>query len=433
MRYPVAGEDLEGRQLLSAGAMVSTLQVHPAAYPAIHPNTPVLPFATPSKKATFIDSSVKIEGGSSVVISYQSYIAPYATLNGTGGAIKIGTGSDVLDNAALVANPHHQYRLPQLLIGDQVSIGYGAKILGPSTIGGYGAAAKPTAIGARAEIVGATIAPGAIVSPLARVGPGVTVPSGFRVLPGMNVTTNAEASNPKLGMVVPVTSTDTSTVKKQLSESQTLAVGYSQLYQGSSATGPNPGANPTLGGINNGNLATIEGVSQEPGPSSVSFEPKKSAPQFLTPHQGLVGSLLSNFPARITGLVEIDMRAGQLLHHLGRSNAIRADEGQPIIIGSIARTGNFVTINSPLGGMLTIGRNFRAGTGAVILGGPNVNAKIGDDVTIGSGAVVDRTSLGSGSTVGPGAYLSTSTFPAGTVIPAKAIYIKNKFQGYVRW
>jgi carbonic anhydrase/acetyltransferase-like protein (isoleucine patch superfamily) len=392
-----------------------------------------MPFAVPSKKATFIDPSVAIKGGQTVVISYQSYIAPYVTLDGTGGAIKIGDGSDVLDNAVIAANPHHRHHAPVVLIGDQVSIGYGARILGPSTIGAYEAAAKPTSIGARAEIDGATIEPGAIVSPLARVGPGVTVPSGYRVLPGVNVTTDAQASHPKLGKVVPVTSTDTATVKQTLSLSKSLAAGYAQLYQGNSATGANPGANPNLGGIYYGYLPAVEGVSQEPGPSSVSIEPSKSAPQFATPHSGLVGSLLFNFPARIIGLVKFNMRATPLLHRLGRANAIRADEGQPIVINSIARTGNFVTINSPSGGTLTIGQHFRAGTGAVILGGPNVNAVLGDNVRIGSGAVVDRTSLGSGSTVGQGAYLLTSSFPAGTVIPPKAIYINNKFQGYVQW
>ena len=94
----------------------------------------------------------------------------------------------------------------------------------------------------------ATIEPGAIVSPLARVGPGVTVPSGYRVLPGMDVTTDAEASNPKLGMVVAVTSSDTSTLKQILTDSRGLAAGYTSLYQGNSATGVNIGANPAIGG-----------------------------------------------------------------------------------------------------------------------------------------------------------------------------------------
>ncbi len=412
--------------------MVSRWQKNPTAYPAIRPNTPVMPFTTPTKKASFIDPTVQIENGNSVVISYQSYIAPYATLDARGGgAIKIGDGSDVLDSARIVANPGHAYRAPALLIGDDVSIGPGAIILGPSTIGGYESAAQPTQVGARAIIDDATIEPGAIVSPLARVGPGVTVPSGYRVLPGMDVTTDAEASDTKLGMVVKVTSSDTSTLKQVLTDSQGLAAGYTNLYQGGSATGANIGGNPAIGGIYNGYLPGVEGASMSPGPSYVSGT-KKLGPEFLTPLQGLIGTTLYNFPARVVGEVEFqDQRAWQVALHLGRANSIRADEGQPISIGSIKHTGLHVTISSPLGGTLTIGQDFRAGTGAVILGGPSVNAKIGDSVTVGAGAVLDRTSLGSGSTVGKGAYLQTSTFPANTVIPPGAIYINNKLQGYV--
>src|SRR5262249_45327857 len=146
----------------------------------------------------------------SVVIGYQNFIGPYARLDGRGGAIKIGNSSNVLDNATIVANRGRHLRAPVVLIGNQVVIGFGANVIGPSTIGAFASTAKPTSIGAGAQIDGATIEPGAIVSPLARVGPGVTVPSGLRVLPGVNVTNNAEASNPALGKVVRVTSADTS-------------------------------------------------------------------------------------------------------------------------------------------------------------------------------------------------------------------------------
>jgi carbonic anhydrase/acetyltransferase-like protein (isoleucine patch superfamily) len=392
-----------------------------------------MPFATPSSKASYIDPSVQIENGNAAIVGYQSFIGPYARLDARGGAIKIGYRSDILDNASIVANPQHQRPKPLVLIGNQVVIGFEATILGPSAIGAFAVAAAPTSVGAGAQIDGATIEPGAIVSPRARVGPGVTVPSGYRVLPGVNVTTDAQASNPKLGLVVPVTSADVATIKQTLAENQSLSTGYNRLYQGNAATGLNPGANPNITNVNNGYLAAVLGAGYEPGPSSASFEPKQSAPQFLSPHRGLVGVLLRTFRARITGLVEINERAVEAAHHMGRANAIRGDQGQPITIGSITRTGSHVTINSPLGGTLIFGKHFRAGSGAVILSGPNVNAKLGDDVTIGAGAVVDRTSLGSGSSVGAGAYLLNSSFHSGTVVPPNAIYINNKFEGYVRW
>ena len=130
------------------------------------------------------------------------------------------------------------------MIGGSVVIGFGATVLGPSTIGSYSGTSKPVSIGANALIDGATIEPGAIVSPLARVGPGVTVPSGYMVLPGADVTTNAEASNPKLGMVTPVTSSELATITKTLSANETLATGYVTLYQGNSATGASPWCEP---------------------------------------------------------------------------------------------------------------------------------------------------------------------------------------------
>jgi carbonic anhydrase/acetyltransferase-like protein (isoleucine patch superfamily) len=426
-------ERLDGRALLSASAAISPLQKNPVGYQAIAPNTPIMPFATPAKKASFIDPTVSIVSGSSIVMGYQNFIGPYVTLNGAGGAIKIGNGSDVLDNASVVATAARGRQVNEVLIGNSVVVGFGARVIGPASIGSYADASKPVSIGANAEIDGATIEPGAIVSPRARVGPGVTVPTGYMVLPGANVTTDAEASNPKLGMVAPVTAADLATIVKTLSENASLASGYTTLYQGSSATGASPGANPKLSGINNGNLSTILGAGQEPGTAMASFEPSSSSPAFAAPHQGMPQAILSNFPARITGEVEINMRAWQAAFHLGRANAIRADQGQPIVIGSITRTGLHVTINSPLGGQLTIGQNFITGNRAVVLGGPGVNAVLGDNVSIGASAVVTQTSLGSNATVGAGAYLLNSKFPANTLIPAKAIYINNKFEGYVQW
>jgi carbonic anhydrase/acetyltransferase-like protein (isoleucine patch superfamily) len=313
---------------------------------------------------------------------------------------------------------------------------YSAQILEPSMIGAYGSSAKPTEIGPGALIDQANIEPGAIVSALARVGPGVTVPSGYRVLPGKNVTTNAEASDPALGMVVPVTSSDLTDIGSKLSANLSVAAGYSTLYQGQSATGVSPGVPTTVTGIYNGDLSTIEGAGSEPGSptATTAYLPAGAGPKFPSPHQGLVTGLLFKFPARVTGAVVFNQRAQDVAHRLGRSNSIRADMGGPINIGSIGHTGNGVTINSPAGGELTIGQSFVAGNNATILGGSSTTkVVIGDNVTIGNGAVVEGTSLGSGSTVGDRAFVLDSTFPAGTQIPAGAIYENNTLVGFVEW
>jgi carbonic anhydrase/acetyltransferase-like protein (isoleucine patch superfamily) len=442
VRFQPRSEALEGRRLLSGGfpayisrAELFSLLHDPVGYPAVRPNTPVLPYGTPSKQATFVDPSTHIINGYAVIVGTIDFIAPYSTLDAHGGIIKIGGGTDILDNATIVANPTHPHTAPapEVRIGDQVLISYGATVLGPSVIGAYGSASKLTEVGSGAVIDQATIEPGAIVSALARVGPGVTVPSGFRVLPGKNVTTDQEASDPGLGKVVKVTSSDLSDLFKMQSANLTLAQGYNTLYQGQSATGASPGVDPSITSIFNGNLATIEGTSPQPGSptASTAFLPPGTSPSFPSPHQGLIQASLFGFRARSTGSTLFHSRAGQVAHHLGRSNSIRADQGQPISIGSIAGTGNGVTINAPLGGSLTIGQNFTAESGATILAGSNVKAVIGDNVVIGSGAVVDRTSLGSGSTVGARAYLLNSTFPAGSNISAGAIYINNVHVGTV--
>ena len=137
----------------------------PLGYPVVRPNTPVLPYGAPSKQAAFVDPTARIINGYAVIVSSPAFIAPYSTLNAHGGIIKIGNGSDILDNATIIANPLHPHTAPapEVLIGNQVLVGYGAKILGPSIVGAYGASGKPTEIGPGAVIDQATIEPGAIV------------------------------------------------------------------------------------------------------------------------------------------------------------------------------------------------------------------------------------------------------------------------------
>ena len=438
-------ENLESRQLLSRGsfppyvspAELYSLLHNPVGYPAVRPNTPALPYGAPSKQAAFVDPSARIINGYAVIVSSPGFIAPYSTLNAHGGIIKIGTGTDIMDNATIVANPLHPHKAPapEVLIGDQVWVGYGATILGPSTIGAYGSSVQPTEIGPGAVIDQATVEPGAIVGALARVGPGVTVPSGYRVLPGKNVTTNAAAADPALGLVVPVTNSDTSTLSKLLTANLTLAQGYTTIYQGQFATGASPGIGPPTTNVYNGDLATVLGSGQQPGSptASTAFLPPGTGPTFPTPSGGRIQGNFSGFRARITGGVVFQSSAGNIAHHLGRSNSIRGDIGQPITIGSIGRTGFGLSINAPGNGPITIGRNLVVGNNVTIMGDSTAKMVLGDDVTIGNGAVVEGSSLGSGSTVGARACLLNSTFPAGTQIPAGAIYENNKLVGYVEW
>jgi carbonic anhydrase/acetyltransferase-like protein (isoleucine patch superfamily) len=410
--------------------------VHPIGVEAARPNTPVAPYGSAHTLSSFIDPSVGIVHGEHVIIGYKDYIGPYAKLDASTGLIKIGNGSSILDNATIVSNPTNATNpTTSVLIGDAVLIGFGATVVGPSTIGAFGSTAAATRIGENATIDGATVEPGAIVGALAYVGPGVTIPTGVEVRPGASITSQADLSDPT--KVTSVTTAEYSALSTALTNNQALAGGYTQLYQGNSATGASPGV--TITGVNNGNLAAVSGVSAEPGSGNgPAFEPSSAVlPSFVGPRGGQVAtSIVHYFTTRITGQVIAEVRAYPFGHRLGLQNAIRADQGQPIIFTGYIFTGNSVTINWPLPsstankGSFVFGQNVHIGTHSVILGVNN--GSIGSNVTIGSGSVISGSTLFDNVTVGNRAYVSGSTVPAGTTIPDGEILINNKVVGFVQ-
>src|SRR5262249_48846075 len=158
-----------------------------------------------------------------------------------------------------------------------------------------------------------------------------------------------------------------------------------------------------ISGLFNGSLAPVSGTSPEPGPTSstaatgITFEPSRTGPKFPGIHKAQTEADIPRFPARITGDARFTARVHVVARNLGARNAIRADQGQPISFAGAPITGRAVTITSPGGGTITtggvtktvgsisIGANFHAGSGVVLLGGPDPSYKIGENVTIGDG------------------------------------------------
>jgi len=437
-QYQPLAEPCERRLLMAADLgqpSVAAVLTAGGGFPAARPNTPVLPYGAQSNVASFIDPTVRITHGKHVVLGNNNYIAPFVTLDARSpGFIKVGNGSTIQDDAIIIANPNRVGNAG-VIIGDGVFIGPGATVRGPAQVGALGVT-KTASVGANALIDGAVIKPGAFVGALARVGPGVTVPGGMYVLPGANVTTNAEASDPALGFVRAVTAADTATLKAELADSVALANGYNTLYQGNAATGQS--ALIAAPGINNGNLATVEGSSAEPGPGTamaplVKFEPSAAIPSYLTTAGKVVKMADPNFRARVIGNVFFGEPSRVLAHHLGRGNSIRADEGQPFKIASITRTGSNASIHAPISGTITIGQRFTAGDGVRVLASPAANTIVGSDVNVGAGAVLNGSTVGNGSTIGARSYIATSTLPPGTVVPPGTILIGNKVVGSIQW
>lgn len=79
VRLPLGNETLEPRELLSNGGWppyISTAQLYnllnnPPGYPAVRPNTPVLPYGVASKLATYVDPSAHVINGYAVIIGAQ--------------------------------------------------------------------------------------------------------------------------------------------------------------------------------------------------------------------------------------------------------------------------------------------------------------------------------------------------------------------------
>lgn len=88
---------------------------------------------------------------------------------------------------------------------------------------------------------------------------------------------------------------------------------------------------------------------------------------------------------------------------------------------------------------IEIGNNSAFGYHVVIHGGPDDASapgdltRIDDDVTVKDWAVVFRSKIGKGSVIGVRAYVDGSHLAPGTVVPDRAIMIKDKIVGYVEW
>jgi carbonic anhydrase/acetyltransferase-like protein (isoleucine patch superfamily) len=370
-------------------------------------NRPISAAATSPSTATFIDPTAVIRNSRAISIGTQDYVAPFATLNALhGGSITIGNTSNVQDNVAITAFG----RRANVAIGDQVILAHNATIQGPATIGAPGGA--PAFVGFNAIIDRATVAPGAMVSSLAKVAPGIVIPTGFKVLPGMYIQTQAQAQDPALGKVVKVDKSDIAFMNDVIHVNESFAEGYSRQALQSPRS--------------------VLGIG--PNPATPPFNPISSTPVLAG-----VPTIDPTFRDRIIGAVHMANSRSQLPRVLGRADAIRADEASPFFIGKIARMGNQVTIHGLEFSNLVAGHGDRFGDHSVVHGGtdsgqsPNETTVIGSGVRIGAWAVVFRSTIGNNCVIGAYAYVDGSQLAPGTVVPRGAIIVNNKYLGQVQW
>jgi carbonic anhydrase/acetyltransferase-like protein (isoleucine patch superfamily) len=337
-----------------------------------------------------------------VMIGCRSFVAPFASLDGTLGPIAIGDDSNIQDNVVLTGK--------LVMIGDHVSIAHGATIIGPSTVGAP--KGLPAFVGFNSVVDGATVEPDAMVTHLVKVSPGIVIHAGTKVLPGKWIKTQAEADDESLGKVTKVTDADREFMHGVLHVNGSFAAGYSELAQISPSQ--------------------LTGAGRDPGHSD--FNHDADLPTFAGHAEAY-----PEITARIVGGVRMDDPIASLMAKLGRDVSIRADEGEHFHFGIVGRLQDRVTFHALEHSDIDIGNGDQFGFHVVVHGGPDDASlphevtQVADNVTVKDWSVVFRSKIGAGVTIGVRSYVDGCHLAPGTVVPDRTIMIRDKVVGTVEW
>jgi carbonic anhydrase/acetyltransferase-like protein (isoleucine patch superfamily) len=344
--------------------------------------------------ATFVDPTARLVGRPNITLGRLVYVAPFATLKAGGllQPVRIGNESNVQDSVVVDATTGG------ILIGDQVILAHGATVKGPAALGMTGKCPVkgqtvcPSFVSFNAVVDGAIVQKDAMVSALARVAPGVTIPSGRRVLSGANVTSNAQVT----AKSVAVTEADRLFMDGVIEVNREFAVAYTEL----AAAEPD----------------AVRGIGLNP---ATAFNPLEKAPTLNG-----VSTVAPAFRNRIIGDVRIGNTAAQLNQVMGAQISLRADEGNPFVIGSIASMASNTTFHALENTDITVGSGGRYGYHSVVHGGGGAGqTSAGDDLSVGDWAVLFRSSVGSGTKIGYKSLVQQANLPAGTVVPDCTVMI----------
>ena len=386
-------------------------------------NVPVCSTDGSAATATFLDPTATVSGARHIELGAQTYVGPFAQLFATRHApITIGAASNAQDNVTVDARGGEGIE-----VGDEVILAHGSSVIGTASVGiesrplpqavvdaGVDTKGGSVFLSFGAQVDGATVEVDSGVSALARVAPGVTLPSGFLVLPGKNVTTDAEAGDPALGKVRYLNQGDVDFNEGVLHVNESLAREYTELYR------EDPEA--------------VHGANVEPG--GTDFNPDRDLPSFVGREQAE-----PDFRNRVIGDVDLADTYTRFAERTGERIAIRADEGEPFVVGSVDEMGDDVVFHALEHTDLHVGDGVRYGAGVIVHGGgrvvvegqPDEQTVVGDDVTLGDESVVFRSTIGNDATIGERSAVVGTELPAGAVVPPDTIVLNGQVFGSVEW
>ncbi len=366
---------------------------------------------------SFIDPTASVENAVYVLMGHLVYVGPFAKLTAgpvAARSISIGNESDVQDGATLDASE------APVTIGDLAIVAHGGTVRGAGNfaasvgVGGKcpaGSADCPSFVSFNALVEGAIIQKDAMVSALARVGPGVTITSGLKVLPGKNVTSNSQV-NLTSGKLAQVTDADRDFMRGVIEVNTCLAAQYAALF----ADDP----------------SNVLGINYDPG-RCPAFNPTRDLPQI-----GAAKTVTRDpsFRNRIIGDIRLLDSRADLDRVMGSRISLRADEGEPFEVGSIASMAEGVIFHALEHSKLRMGNGGNYGVRSIVHGGPtafNDTTITGDNFTLGAESVFFRSRIGNNSRVGFKSLVQQSDVPANSVIGDRRLLIENLAAGNVEW
>lgn len=401
------------KSLLSMLAIVTALLTSPnLVYAACTPsggNRPVCPASAEPEQASFIDPTAALSFPANIHIGAHSYIAPFADLLTP--KIVIGEKTNLQDSVMLAGTG-------SVTLGDEVILAHGARVDGTAKVGRTAVAGEHNAafVGFNSYVKSATIEHDAMVLHLARVSPGLVVKHGKVVLSGKDITTQAQADDPALGKVIPITDALRLFMEGVLHVNETFAKEYTRLYR-------------------DGN-SNVTGINYDPGDGGASptFNPTRDLPILAgasTREPGyrnrFIGGLnMSDSYTRLNGFMVV-----------GNKISLRTDEGEPFHVGTITRMNDRTTFHALEHTGIDAHNNITYGLRSLVHGGQSAatvnnahsNTVIGDGTQIGNFSVLFRSVTGSNVNIGCASLIDGSTLPTGTVIPARTIVINRGHAG----
>lgn len=397
-------------------------------------NQPVCPRGAPPEEATFLDPTVQVVEPNSIHLGRRIYVGPFARLIADGDApIRIEEETNVQDNVTIIAsferNDDADRRVERILdedegveVAERVILAHGATVKGPAKIGIGGGDIivdpdddQEVFLSFGTEVDGAILQRNTGISALGRVGPGVVLKSGFIVLPGKNVTTQAQADNTAEGKVRLLTEADVAFNEAVIEVNVALAREYARLYYD--------------------DPSNVRGINYDPGNTPVNYD--RDLPSFAGAPRRVPG-----YRNRLIGDIDFADSLAMVRTALGERISIRADEGEPFLIGQIERMDSNVIFHALEETPIIAGDAVTYGSGVIVHGGGrdpiagggnNQETIIGSRVVLDAGSVVFRSRIGDSSRIGVKSALVASSLPPNTVIPARQVIVNNVFFGNVEW